>query len=138
MLMPMGIGVSRKPQKFVGKENAEILTISNRTATLAYTDLDLTAYTSPNAKYAKIGGMINVDSVTAGANNQACLSLRKNGTTPTWAIVCWVDGGVQVAGSRVYFSAMVEMDSGQVIEYGIVVSGTIQFDTYMWLEGYIE
>ena len=124
--------------KVVWKDVSEqALYDANRTATLDWTDLDLTALTSVAAKYALIVLVLKIDSISAGAYCK--LEVRKNGTTPTYnnRLDSHYSGGNR-AGSNVFMSCVIGLDAGQVIEYRLTVDGTIQFDTYVRVVGYIE
>lgn len=117
-------------------ENA--MTDGNRTSTLGYTDLDLTAYTSAIAKLALVRLRIHVDTITPVA--YAYLGIRKNGTTPSAIAVEWLASAKgDIAGVN-YSDGfwIIGVDSGQVIEYTITISGTIQVDSYIDVLGYIE
>lgn len=124
--------------KIVWKDASEVaLNDDDRTALLDWTDLDLTAYTSANAKFAILLLDIVVDSISAGGS--AWLWVRKDGTEPT------ISPGIRTADTegdealahRVGI-AIVGMASGQVIEYKIAVFGTIQVDSTISVLGYIE
>ena len=110
----------------------------NRTTTLDWTDLDLTASTSANAKFAVLKCLIHIDSITAGSANYAWLELRKNGTTPTYRAGITVDGGWIIAGSYFVSEVIVGLDAGQIVEYKLTAAGTVQFDSYIDVLGYIE
>ena len=116
-------------------ENA--LTDLNRTSTLAYTDLDLTAFTSAAAKFAILRLGISVDSISAGGS--AYLAVRKNGTAPSAPPILWIGAAAgDAAGAYHYITTLVGLNTGQVIEYQISVGGTIQIDSYIDVLGYIE
>lgn len=124
--------------KVVWKDVSErALSDLNRTTSLDWTDLDLTAYTSSDAKFVIIMAFVNIDSITgAGYGNYY---LRKNGTTPAYqplSMFGYYRG--DLAGGVDTKMWVIGLDSGQVIEYKISVSGTIQFDTYIDVLGYIE
>ena len=135
MLMPMGIGVSRKPQKMVWlAASVELVADTGRTASLAWTDKDITANTSPNAKFAILLLRTNC---TAYTNNYAHLEVRKNGDTPTNTPQLMHPSATGIPDRR-YLSAIVGLDSGQVFEYSISVVATGTYDSYIYLLGYIE
>ena len=135
MLMPMGIGVSRKPQKMVWlAESVGLVADTGRTANLAWTDKDITANTSPNAKFAILLLRTNC---TAYTSNYAFLQVRKNGDTPTNAPQLMHPSATEIPDRR-DLSAIVGLDSGQVFEYKIAVVATGTYDTYIYLLGYIE
>lgn len=90
-----------------------------------WTDLDLTAHTSANAKFVLL---ILEHQDTCSANDN--FSVRKNGTTPT------INIGIIASNATQFASIMVTcaMDSGQVIEY----YATDASDTKIGIVGYIE
>ena len=124
--------------KIVWKDASEqALADLNRTTTLDWTDLDLTAYTSADAKFAILTLIIAVDSIEGVSG--AYIGVRKNGTTPTWyQVVNVASRNGDIAGSSHYATAIVGLDSGQVIEYILSMYTTIQFDSYINVLGYIE
>ncbi|MFW9991892.1 MAG: hypothetical protein ACFFD4_07805 [Candidatus Odinarchaeota archaeon] len=114
----------------------QVLSDTDRTTDQDWTDLDLTAYTSANARLVFLRLRIHIDSVSTG---QVSLNVRKNGDTPSyWPLVFFTDADGRTAGGDYYAIVMCGMDSGQVIEYKIDVSGTIQVDSYIEVLGYIE
>lgn len=124
--------------KVVWKDASEqALADLNRTTTLDWTDLDLTAYTSAAAKCGLLQLHLNLDSVTGDA--YAYMGIRKNGTTPTYYPIIIVNTNAgHTAGWAPRHFYIVGLDSGQIIEYTIVISGTIQVDNYINVLGYIE
>ena len=117
--------------------NATSLSAENKTASVTWTDLDLTAVTSANAKLAFIKLVVILDSISGTAG--VTLSVRKNGDTPGDTPTLYVDNlHGDIAGSRFDMIQPVGLDSGQVIEYQISISGTIQVDCYLVVMGYIE
>lgn len=116
-------------------ENA--LTDSNRTASKTWTVLDLTAYTSANAKLAVLKLSLFIDSITPAA--YVYLSVRKKGTTPNVypQVIAYSSHG-DIAGALQEAVVIVGMDTEQVIEYQILLAGTIQVDSYIDVLGYIE
>lgn len=111
------------------------LTDSNRTTTLNFTDLDLTAYTSAAAKFAIIQLRIHSDAV--GASGYSYLTIRKNGTTPAYAPLIMLEYGMG-AGNTYFLLGIVGLDAGQGIEYKIYVDADFQIDSYIDILGYIE
>jgi hypothetical protein len=106
----------------------------NRVASLAYTVLDLTAYTSANAKFA-IGRLVtHIDNWTSGS---VYIDIRKNGTAPAYVPSCYgtVDA---VSGNFAVAPFIIGLDAGQVIEYQIFLGGVAQVDSYIDILGYIE
>ena len=130
---------SSEPQAgFVWKDASEsALSLTNQTSDINWTDLDLTAYTSSTARVAYLRLKVNVDSITSG--DSAILQVRKNGTTPVRMPRCMAkyDNGDR-AGADIYAFVLVGMDSGQVIEYELNLSGSIQVDITINVLGYFE
>jgi len=123
--------------ELVWKDNGVVvLTDENRTATLDWTTLDLTANTSPVAKWVYLRLQFHVDSINAGGG--VTLQCRKNGTGAT-VIPCLTANSNNIgAGDYAYGNMWVGMDAGQVIEYKINIVGTIQVDTYLSVLAYVE
>lgn len=136
--MVMMPGVTKKPEKHKGKPtNSTQLALENQTTTTDWTDLDLTAATSANAKWAYVKMVVIVDSILAGG--AVVLSIRKNGDTPGDAPTVRMDSyHGDTASARTDICQWVEMDSGQVIEYTISIGGTIQVDCYLVVMDFIE
>jgi len=107
----------------------------NRIATLGWTDLDLTAYTSVNAKFALLFLRITADVIGGGA--YSTLASRKNGTT--FSIV-WSSNIFTYASAGDFSDLVViqEMDSSQVIEYAITLGAGWQVDSSIWVMGHTE
>lgn len=117
--------------------SASALTDLNRNATIDWTDLDLTAHTSADAKIAMLKLTIGMDSVTPPGN--ARLLVRKNGTTPDRTPEVRINPNAgDTAGAYQVAYVEVGLDAGQVMEYTIIVAGTIQVDSYIDVLGYIE
>lgn len=106
-----------------------------RTVTLGFTDLDLTAYTSADAKIAIIRFFFAT--VTCGTAVINYLQIRKNGTTPDHrpliAIHHQEPDGVERG-----LLVLCGMDAGQVIEYSIIVATNATISSYIDVLGYIE
>jgi hypothetical protein len=110
---------------------------ANRSASLTWTDLDLTAYTSADAVIAIVKMELQVDSITPPG--RAELGIRKNGTTPSYYPQLRVsDVNGDAAGAVRHMIALIGLDSGEIMEYEIAISGTIQVDTFIEVLGYIE
>ena len=123
--------VSRVVWKDVS-ENA--LSDENRSSTLDWTDLDLTAYTSADAKFAIVKLEIVIDSYT---NGTIVLRVRKNGTTPSDTPALLGRQGTENA-NYAWSRDIVGLDSGRVLEYRLEVTGTAQADFRIYVLGYIE
>ena len=125
--------------RIVWKDASEqALSDSNRTVTLDWTDLDLTAYTSANAKFALLQLVVVIDSIVE-TGDYIDLAVRKNGTTPDYYPRCalYYDVGAR-AGAALHQHCTIALDSGQVIEYRIGIAGTTQADSYIRVLGYME
>jgi len=128
-----GQAVSRVIWKDLSQAALEDL---NRTETLDWTTLDLTAYTSADAKIAFVRLQIHVDTVGTGA--RCLLRARQNGTTSVAFPEIRVNKEAVTAGNYFSFTSLVGMDSGQVIEYNIIIDTGWQIDSYIDVLGYIE
>ena len=111
-----------------------VLSDTNRTTSLSWTDLDLTAYTSVNAKQAIL--MLAVATDTYGSG-YGLLQVRKNGTTPAYMPSLFHPPNTGDPYVKIT-QHIVGMDSGQVVEYAITITGAGQYDSYIDLMGYIE
>ncbi|OGN97552.1 MAG: hypothetical protein A2Y89_06715 [Chloroflexi bacterium RBG_13_51_18] len=131
----LAAGIAGGLSKIVWKDNGvAALADLNRTVTLDYTVLDLTVYTSANAKSAILRLIIAVDSYTGASS--AWLGVRKNGSGATLHPVVYA----HTDSASVYTEndVIVGLDSGQVLEYKIFIGGTIQVDSHIQVLGYIE
>lgn len=119
-------------------DGSRVLTDANRTATLEWTDLDLTAATSLNANLAILKLLIIIDSIDA--TGDVSIGVRKNGLTPTYYQLfraSYANGARN--GAYVVAFVYIGLDSGQVIEYRLhLAAGTVQWDTYIDVLGYVE
>jgi len=111
------------------------LTDLNRTVSLDWTDLDLTAFTSANAKFAILLLRMNIDAHTDG---DLYLHTLQNGTTPSVSTMILVKEANAVASSFWEHYCIIGLDTGQVIQYKITLTGTAQIDSYLEVLGYIE
>jgi hypothetical protein len=106
---------------------------TNRVASLTWTDLDLTASTSANAKLAILRLKIHVNV----GNKAYAIRVRKNGTTPNNPSILaspWA-----CTGADDYFSTVVVgVDTGQVIEYCFDVEAGGNVDFQIDVLGYWE
>ncbi|GAH37960.1 unnamed protein product [marine sediment metagenome] len=122
--------------KVIWKDTFDVvLDLAAQTIDIDWTDIDLTANTSPNAKIALVRLYLRlVDGGTAGAN---FLGIRKKGTTDYW--------GVEMTnalpdGMAVQSAGLIGLDAGQVIEYSVTVAtaGTPSLRCIIFVMGYIE
>jgi len=107
---------------------------TDRTETIDWTDLDLTAHTSVDAKVAIIKLAIKLTSYTSG---YVYIGVRKKGTTPTYFPMIY-GCNLPEADKTCMNVVLCGMDAGQVIEYKIVLSGTATLTSYIQVLGYIE
>jgi hypothetical protein len=107
----------------------------DRTTLLNYTDLDLTAYTSANAKFA-IAKLLLV-ATTTGTSGQSWTAIRKNGTTPSYYIAVSAVHDLP-NGFITSEVSIVGLDAGQIIEYTIVPATGATLTTHIDVLGYIE
>lgn len=123
--------------KVVWKDaSSTALTDFDRTEILDWTDLDLTDYTSPDAKFAILGLRMRADTV---GTDDSSLKIRKNGTTPGISPILTMDAAGTTAGVYQRLVIIIGLDSGQVIEYCIAVGpGGWQVDSIIDVLGYIE
>jgi len=112
------------------------MTDLNRVASLGWTDLDITAKTSADAKLALLSLWLRPDVVGTGIHS--FLSVRKNGTTPSYLPNLIVNKAQITAGGEVQTFVIVGLDSGQVLEYYIYVATGWQIDTLISVLGYVE
>lgn len=130
----MGLDFSKVVWKDVPERALRLL---NQTEDLDWTDLDLTDYTSADAKIARLQLRLVVDSLTDTATAQ--WKVRKNGTTPGYFPRIWASSVKGDAGGANYYKdVLVGLDSEQVIEYELSVTGTIQVDVEIRVLGYIK
>lgn len=110
---------------------------TNRTSSLSYTNLDLTSATAADAHWVYLQIYMFCDSISSAAS--AVCRVRKDGDTPTYTPYAKMeeDAGM-TANGEVNKEVWCEMTTGQVIEYSIDISGTIQVDTYIRVLGYIR
>jgi len=123
---------------FVWKDTSErALSEQNVTPNgVSWTDLDLTSYTSSNAKIAYLLLTIHVDTIGAGIDS--VLKVRKNGTGYLMGPMVRVPkDGATVAGEY-HAHAAVGMDSNQTIEHYIDPGAGWQADFYIDVLGYWE
>ncbi|GAJ07909.1 unnamed protein product [marine sediment metagenome] len=107
-----------------------------RTTSLDWTDLDLTAFTSPGAKCAIVQLQFYIISITGG---KAVLEVRKKGTTTT--INDFIVAGAKqgdLAQAELEGVAIVGLDAGQTIEYKTTITDTININSMINVLGYIE
>lgn len=107
---------------------------TNRTSDSGYTDCDISAEVSANARFAIIGIQIRPD--TVGSGSAVLIYLRANGETTTVRVK--LDKTNATAGDWYGQTVIVGLDGSQVFEYNIDVTTGWQIDTYLRVLGYIE
>ena len=133
----MDSGIKAPSSLVIWKDTSEQALLDiNRTTTLDWTDLDLTAFTSPKAKLAILQLQFYLGSITGG---KAVLEVRKKGTTTTYNnfIVAGANQG-DLADAELEGLAIVGLDAGQTIEYKITITATITITSMINVLGYIE
>ncbi|MBA7563073.1 hypothetical protein ES708_04726 [subsurface metagenome] len=107
-----------------------------RTVTLNWTDLDLTAHTSENAKLAIL--LIRFRASVIGSTPYSELEIREKGSTTVSTARLRVDAAGITAVTDQYTEVVVGLDSGQVVEYRIDVGTGWTVDSRIAVLGYIE
>ncbi len=128
--------ISPVPNGFFWLANGvNLVTDVARVADLAWTDVDITAQTSANAKYALL--MLRI-SVNLGATGTiGSLFVRKNGDVPVLSPYVNKRCHVGEADAENGF-VIVALDAGQVFEYTIIVGVGNTVSSVIDLLGYIE
>lgn len=116
--------------------SVRVMSDTNRTVTKNWTDLDLTGYTSANAKIA-ILHMLLISDITGPGDNVSRLLVRKNGTYPPYYPRIFI-GTTYPDKSYVGMIAMCGLDASQILEYRIEIAAGAQMDSFLELLGYIE
>ena len=111
------------------------LHLANQVAGVAWTDLDLTAFTSATAKIAVIQLRLTVNTVGATVCR---LGIRKNGTTPTYYPIMSADPYFPIAGNYIAEVCLVGMDTGQVTEYTVAMGAGWDVDCDIEVLAYYE
>ncbi len=109
---------------------------NSRTATLSWTVLDLTAYTSEQAKFAIV--RLDMKARTVGTGDYCYLEIRKSGTMPTHRPR--VD--LHKAGTTLFAlkceTAIIGLSNDRKVQYRIGVLNGWEIDTDIKVLGYIE
>ena len=112
---------------------ATALTKTNQAADIAWTDLDLSSYTSADAVAAYIQLRISIDT----QNKYYVLEARKNGCTPVAGYPSLYIWNAEASETRTE-TAIIGLDSNQLMEYQLVVEAGGQCDAYIYVLGYWE
>ena len=109
---------------------------TNRVDNLAFTELDLTSFTSPRAKFAIVRMEMEADVI--GGGNDSEIRIKKNGTTPAHYPRFVLDVGGTTAGVDKYTVAIVGLDVNRKIAYAIDVGAGWTVDSAIRVLGYVE
>lgn len=131
-------GVAEVGSKVIWKDESEqAVSDIARSTDLDWTELDLTAYVSANAKYVILQVQHYVISISAGG--KALEYIRKNGTTPQWSPYLMTDSAKgDAAGADKAIHFILALDADKKIQYTIEITGTISLNTFITVLGYIE
>lgn len=103
---------------------------------LTWTDLDLTAFTSGNAKFAILSLRLKPDIL--GTGDVCYFGVRRNGDTPTYFPRFELHLPGTTESQAQYRVVIVGMDGDQVIEYRISVGTGWELWSRITVLGYIE
>lgn len=119
----------------IWKDISELaLNLAGQSSSIDWTDLDLSAYTSANAKLAILRIYITITAYTSG---YLILTVRKKGTTPTY--MQQVQSDNQECSNKIGENHVITgLDNAQVLEYKIDISGTATATFRIAVMGYIE
>ncbi len=109
---------------------------SGRTETLPFTDLSLTASTSPNAKIAIL--RLDFRATVVGTDTNSRVTIRKKGTAPAHSPSLTMNRDGTTPGVYHYAMALIGLDSAQGIQYEIYVGTAWTLYTGIRVLGYIE
>jgi len=111
------------------------LSDENRTTYLDWTGLDLTAYTSANAKFALL--QLNFRAQDAGTAYDSWLQVRKNGTTPDYFPEIMITNTDPDWCYRT-LCPILGLDANRKIQYNITVATGATVDSWIDVLGYVE
>ena len=115
--------------------SANALKDESRTTALDWTDLNLTTFTSANAKFALL--LLRFVCPVTGTAGDSRLSIRKNGTAPAeYSHI--VTTHFEADWTYNHLFVIQGLDSGQIIEYKIDVATGATVSSYIDVLGYIE
>ena len=113
-----------------------VVSDSDRTVTLDWTDVDISYLTGDNAKFAIL--LLRSKVNTVGTGSYALIGVRKNGETPSYYPLLKPYQKAVEADDRLYEFVIVGLDSDQVLEYKIELTAGWDIDTDITLLGHIE
>ncbi len=123
--------------RFVWKDTSQTaLSDLNRTVSQGMTDLDLTAYTSADAKIALL--LLEMRADVIGSGNSCLLALRKNSTSPPHRPSLQLDKAAVTVAVYQFAMVLVGLDTSQILEYLITVGTGWQIDSRIRVLGYVE
>lgn len=111
-----------------------LLDINIQTADIPWTQLDLTAATSPYAKFAIV--LLRIRGRGVAVSGISHIDVRKNGTTSS--IAQWLRVGGYDQYEWHFDQVIIALDSAQVIEYALTTANSDSVDADIILMGYIE
>jgi len=111
------------------------LSDEERTTNLDWTVLDLTAYTSANAKFALL--QLNFRAQDAGTAYDSWLQVRKNGTTPDYMPFICINNAEPDWSMRT-LCPILGLDADRRIQYRIDVATGATVDSWIDVLGYVE
>lgn len=112
------------------------LNLNNQVATIAFTDLDLTAHVTADTIMVMLQLVLRVDVI--GAGNQTSLGVRPNGLAPANYPQLNLDKAGVTAASIFTTFCIVGCDAGEVIEYTLTLGAGWTVDLWINVLGYIE
>ena len=113
----------------------QIVSDADRTSTLTWTPLDISAQTSSKAKFAILSLKFKAD--TVGTGNNSGLMVKKGGVVATQYPELRL--GQEVTVATLYpLEVIVGLSDTQVVDYRISVGTGWQVDSYIYVLGYIE
>ena len=115
--------------------SANVLSDTDRTTALDWTDLDLTSATSANAKFALL--FLRFHPSVSGTAGDSILRIRKNGTDPVYYNQLRISYHEGAWAFRQLF-VIQGLDSGQIMEYKIDPATDATVTAYIDVLGYIE
>ncbi|MBA7589427.1 hypothetical protein ES708_31512 [subsurface metagenome] len=123
--------------KIIWKDSSQTaISDLDRTVDLPFTELDITARTSPNAKLAIVRMDFAADVV--GTGNECEFEIRKHGTTPAHYPRLTLDKAGTTVGVYHYMMTLIGLDNEQKIDYAIDVGSGWQVDSRIRVLGYLE
>lgn len=117
-------------------ESLRVMDDNNRSASLDWTELDLTTETSVNAKFAILKLRVSPDVV--GSELVSSIQVRKNDQSLYYFPECVVRKAASAVGETQFAFVVVGLRSGQLLDYRIVIGTGWTIDSDIQLLGYSE